>query len=224
MMRSWGNRPDTAVVDEPFYAHYLHVTGKPHPGALEVIATGQTDWQKVVADLTGPVPDGKAIYYQKHMTHHLLPDIDRGWLGRVTNCFLIRHPQEVLTSYLKIVPEPTPEDLGFVQQAEIFTWAQVHEGPPPPVIDARDVLADPRRTLGLLCDALGVAFLESMLAWEPGLRPTDGIWARHWYREVESSTSFRPYAPKSEAVPDRFRDLYERCLGCYEELYAHRLH
>jgi hypothetical protein len=223
MMRSWGNRSDTAVVDEPFYAHFLDVTAKPHPGAADVIASGQTDWRKVVADLTGPIPNGKAIYYQKHMTHHLLPHIDRAWLRSVTNCFLIRHPQEVLTSYLKIVPEPTAEDLGFVQQAEIFSWAQTYQAAPPPVIDARDVLTNPRRILALLCEALGVRFQEAMLSWAPGLRPTDGIWARHWYREVETSTGFRSYTPRNETVPARFRALYDDCLACYQELYAHRL-
>src|SRR5213075_368953 len=43
MMRSWGNRPDTFVCDEPFYALYLWVTGRDHPGADEVIANGETN-------------------------------------------------------------------------------------------------------------------------------------------------------------------------------------
>jgi hypothetical protein len=62
MMRSWGNRPDTFVCDEPFYAHYLQTTGRDHPGADEVIATGETDWRKVTARLSGNVPDGKRIF------------------------------------------------------------------------------------------------------------------------------------------------------------------
>ena len=224
LMRSWGNRADAAVCDEPLYAHYLAVTGKPHPGADEVIARGPTDWRQAVAALTGDVPGGKAVFYQKHMTHHLLPDIDRSWLGRLSNCFLIRHPREVLASYARIVSEPELEDVGFVQQAEIFAWVRAHQGGTPPVVDARDVLGDPRRTLGLLCDALGVGFQEAMLSWAPGPRPTDGVWARHWYKEVEYSTGFRPYTPRDEPVPARLAALYDRCLECYAELYPHRLH
>jgi hypothetical protein len=224
LMRAWGNRDDTAVCDEPLYAHYLAVTGKPHPGAAEVIARGPADWRQAVAALTGDVPGGKPVFYQKHMTHHLLPDMDRSWLGLVTNCFLIRHPREVLVSYVKVVAEPALEDVGVVQQAEIFDWVRAHRGLTPPVVDARDVLADPRRLLGLLCDALGVAFQEAMLSWAPGLRPTDGVWAKHWYREVEHSTGFRPYTPRDEPVPERLARLYERCLACYARLYAHRLH
>ena len=170
MMRSWGNRPDTAVCDEPFYAHYLQVTGYDHPGADEVIASGETDWRKVVARLTGAAPAGKHIFYQKQMTHHLLPDIDRAWLGAVTNCFLIRDPREVITSYIKKNQDPALEDLGFVQQAEIFEWVREHTNAIPPVVDARDVLENPERMLRSLCHAVGVEFTEAMLSWPPGAR------------------------------------------------------
>jgi hypothetical protein len=224
MMRAWGNRPDTFVCDEPLYSHYLRVTGLPHPGADEVIAHHESDWRKVVAWLTEAVPKGKPIFYQKHMTHHLLPEIDRSWLGRVTNCFLIRHPQEVITSYIAKNNDPTVEDVGFIQQAEIFEWVHTETGNVPPVLDAEEIQESPRRMLGLMCEALGVEFSEAMLSWPPGLRPTDGIWARHWYKEVESSTSFRPYKPKPEAVPERLRDVYEQSLEFYEQLHQHRLH
>ena len=94
----------------------------------------------------------------------------------------------------------------------------------PPVIDARDVLENPRRVLGLLCDTLGVEFTDSMLSWPPGLRPTDGVWAKHWYTEVEKSTSFQPYRPKSGPVPELLTSIYEQCVQCYEQLHRHRLY
>jgi hypothetical protein len=211
------------VCDEPLYAHYLRVTGLPHPGAAEVIAHHESDWLKVVAWLTEDVPEGKPIFYQKHMTHHLLPEIDRDWLGGVTNCFLIRHPREVITSYIAKNNDPTIEDVGFIQQAEIFDWVSSRSEKTPPVLDARDIQGNPRRLLGLLCDALGVEFNEGMLSWPPGLRSTDGIWAKHWYKEVESSTSFRPYKPKVDEVPERLAGLCAKCLEFYERLYAQRL-
>jgi len=223
MMRSWGNRPDTAVCDEPLYAHYLQATGYDHPGANEVIATGETEWCKVIARLTGPVPAGKHIFFQKQMTHHLLPEIDRNWLGLVTNCFLIRDPREVITSYIKKNRDPVLEDLGFVQQAEIFGWVREHTNAIPPVVDARDVLENPERMLRSLCHAVGVEFTAAMLSWPPGARETDGIWAKYWYPEVEASTSFRRYEAKEEKVPERLRGVYEKCLEVYERLHAHRL-
>ncbi|MEP6776806.1 MAG: HAD family hydrolase [Chthoniobacterales bacterium] len=223
MMRSWGNRPDTAIVDEPFYAHYLQATRLEHPGAAEIIATGETDVRRVVASLTGNSPSGKPIFYQKQMSHHLLPHIDRDWLAGVTNCFLIRDPREVITSYVKKNGDPAFLDLGFVQQAEIFDWIRAHLAIVPPVIDASDVLRHPRRTLGLLCDSLGVEFNDAMLSWPAGLRETDGVWAKHWYAEVANSTCFRAYEPKSEDVPERLRDVCEACHEVYERLYDHRL-
>ena len=205
MMRSWGNRPDTVVVDEPFYAFYLKETGTKHPGAEEVIAQGETDWRKVVeqcrrnANLVEDSPwRARTIFYQKQMTHHLLPEISRDWLRDVTNCFLIRDPAEVIASYIKKNPEPELNDLGFVQQAEIFDFVRRQTGSIPPVIDADDVLRDPERMLRLLCDAIGVEFSDAMLSWPPGPRDTDGIWAKYWYAEVERSTGFQPYRERKD--------------------------
>ncbi len=224
MMRSWGNRADTVVLDEPFYAYYLRATGKQHPAADEVMASGQTDWRKVVDRLTGPVPHGKKIFFQKQMTHHLLPEVARTWLGQVTNCFLIRDPAEVITSYIKKNDvDLAVEDLGFVQQVEIFDWVKAKTGLVPPVVDARDVLQHPGKILVRLCHGLGVAFDEAMLSWPPGLRETDGIWGKHWYGEVARSTSFQPYHAKNEPVPERFRKIHERCRECYDQLYKFRL-
>jgi len=189
----------------------------------DAIPAGETDWRKVVAWLTGPIPGGQRFFYQKQMTHHLLPHMDRDWMAKVTNCFLIRHPRDVLTSYIKIVPNPTDEDTGFPQQLEIFNWLRQNSGVAPLVIDSVEVLNEPRRTLGLLCEALNLDFQESMLEWTPGLRPTDGVWAKHWYREVETTTGFRPYRPKPDQVPDSLSALFDRCLESYETLYEYRL-
>jgi Sulfotransferase domain len=224
MMRAWGNRGDTTVVDEPLYAYYLERTGKDHPMAAEVLAQGETNWRKISIQLTKePIPAGKRIYFQKQMTHHLLPEVDREWIVDLTNCFLIRDPREVILSYLKKNPEPALEDLGFVQQCEIFDFVRERTNSTPPVLDAKDVLKNPERTLRALCDAARVEFDKAMLSWPSGLRETDGIWAKHWYDAVARSTSFEPYKPRTGNVPDSLREIYKRCQECYAQLYEHRL-
>ncbi|MCA8933643.1 MAG: hypothetical protein KDA49_14300 [Rhodospirillaceae bacterium] len=220
LMRAWENRPDTWVVDEPFYAHYLAQTGLDHPGRADVIASQPTDWRAVVADLTGPVPEGRAIYYQKHMAHHLLPDMGRDWLAGVTNCFLVRDPARVLTSYAKVRGEPTLADTGLPQQLEIFRRVQAETGRTPPVIDADEVLADPAAALAGLCAAVGVAFEPCMLAWPAGPRATDGVWATHWYAGVIASTGFAAPPTDTPDLPARLRPLADECAGFYAELRA----
>lgn len=223
MMRSWGNRPDTFVTDEPLYAHYLVATGRKHPGAEEVVATYETDWKKVVEQITGDVPEGKTIWFQKHMAHHLLPGMDREWLGSLTHAFLIRDPKEMLISLAKNVPDAKLEDTGLAQQCDIFRDVRKRTGRTPPVLDAKDVLLDPRGQLMRLCMALGVRFWDEMLSWPAGPRPTDGVWAKSWYHEVEKSTTFNPWKPKTDPLPPGMLALYRECLDCYEELYDHRL-
>ena len=223
LMRSWGNRDDTFVCDEPLYAHYLVRTGLPHPLAQEVIASQDNDWQKVVEWLTGPVPNGKAIFYQKHMSHHLLPEISREWLPQLTHCFLIRHPAEVLPSLDEKYERPKLLDTGYPQQVEIFDYIRRLTGRVSPIVDSRDILQNPRGLLAKLCEVLGISFQERMMSWPPGVRDTDGVWAKHWYNAVEKSTGFQPYVPKNKPLPEHLKSLYGECLPYYEQLHALRL-
>jgi Sulfotransferase domain len=223
MMRSFGNRVDTVVVDEPLYAVYLRSSGIEHPAREEILASQNDDWRVVTAGLTGAVPGGRAVYYQKHMTHHLLPEVGRDWLGDVTNAFLIRDPAGVVASYAKVRGEPTLEDLGFPQQVEIFRACAQRTGTAPAVVDASDLLAAPEPMLRLLCDRLGIAFDPAMLSWPAGPRDSDGVWAPHWYAAVEASTGFAPPSTASAQVPEHLLPLLERCRPYYDELAAHRL-
>jgi hypothetical protein len=217
MMRSWEIRPDCMVVDEPLYAYYLYESGIDHPARELVIASMPRDLRQVVDRLYAPLPAGVTVFYQKHMTHHLLPGMDRDWIGRLDNAFLIRDPAHVVASYAKVRDEPTLADLGFTQQAEIF---RSFGGP---VVDSADLLRDPHGVLTKLCAALGIPFDEAMLSWPPGRRDTDGVWAPYWYASVEASTGFGPYREATADVPEHLERLAGRCRPFYDELATRRI-
>ena len=223
MMRAWENRPDAWVVDEPFYAHYLDATGLDHPGRAEVIAAGETDWHRVVATLTSAVPQGRPVFYQKHMTHHLLPGIATDWFAGLSHAFLIRDPREVLLSYVRSRPTVTADDIGVPRQAEIFERVRATVDPDPVVIDAGEFLKAPEAQLRSWCARLGLAFHAAMLHWPAGPRATDGVWAPHWYDAVLKSTSFEPWRKRDREVPPEHRAVIEQCMPLYEALYARRL-
>ena len=223
LMRSFGNRQDCHVCDEPLYAFYLQRTGYEHPIASEVVERGEPDWRRVVDALLGDLPEGRTVFYQKHMAHHLLPEVSRDWLAQLTHCFLIREPREMLTSLLKILPEPGLLDTGLPQQLEIFESTLARTGEVPPVIDSKDVLDAPEALLRKLCERIDLPFVDGMLEWPPGSRETDGVWAPHWYGAVEKTRGFQPYRPKPDVLPERFLELHAECENIYERLYAHRL-
>jgi hypothetical protein len=214
MMRAWENRPDTVVVDEPLYAYYLAATGLDHPGRDAVLASQPTDWRTVVRTLTtGPLPDGATISYQKHMTHHVLPEVDLDALEGLRHAHLIRDPRRLLASYAKVREAPTLADLGLVQQVAL------HRRFGGPVIDSDDLLRDPRGVLTALCAALGVPFDERMLSWPAGPRDTDGVWAPYWYAGVEVSTGFGPYRGGDvPELPRHLAPLAAECRPFYDEL------
>ena len=223
MMRAFENRPDTEVVDEPFYAAFLARTGIDHPMRERVLVSQETDPTVIATSLMQGGLGGAPIFYQKHMTHHLLPGFDRTWMDACRNAFLIRSPERVLASYAAKRAEVNLDDIGFVQQAEIFDDVADSLGVAPPVIDADDVLANPRRALAALCRAVGIGFDESMLAWPPGRRASDGVWGPAWYDAVERSTGFAaPTGPPLDLAP-RLSAIAEAARPIYERLARHRL-
>jgi hypothetical protein len=223
LMRSFESRGDTFVCDEPLYAFYLSRRAVDHPGREEILARCETDWRRVVDALTGPIPGGKAISYQKHMAHHLLPEVGREWLDGLVHAFLVRDPREMLLSLARVTPRPTLWDTGLPQQLELFEALRARGGRMPVVIDARDVLLDPAGILARLCSALGISYTPAMLSWPPGPRASDGIWAKHWYGEVERSTGFAPWRARDDALPRELEPVLAECHGPYGTLHAQRL-
>ncbi|MBS0575251.1 MAG: HAD family hydrolase [Proteobacteria bacterium] len=223
MMRAWENRGDCAVSDEPLYAAYLDATGIDHPLREQVIAAGDTDARRVIASLLGPVPEDRPIWYQKHMAHHLLPGMDRGWIRPLANVLLIRDPRDVIASYLKARSSVSPDEIGLPQQVELFEMLSA-AGTPPPIIDAADFLRAPAAHLRALCAWLGIAFSERMLHWPAGPRASDGVWAPHWYAQVWQSTGFEPpRAPAPTPLPPHGEAVAAACQPLYERLHARRL-
>jgi hypothetical protein len=214
-MRAWENRPDCRVVDEPLYAYYLCETGLDHPGRDEVIAAGDTSWQAVVAELTAPV-DG--VYYQKHMTHHLIPQLPREWIPSLSNVLLIRDPAEVVASYVRSRANVVLADIGIVQQVELYD--QLGDVP---VIDSADFLQQPEAYLRWLCRHIGVEFTGAMLRWPPGPRESDGVWAPYWYDAVIASTGFEPYRSRVVSLDGAAAEVAEEARPYYARLRASRV-
>ena len=225
MMRSFENRSDTVVVDEPFYAASLAVTGADHPMREAVIASQPTDPAEVVRCLIGPVPDGRSVFYQKHMTHHMLPAFPLDWTAQVNNVFLIRAPEAVLASYTQKWDSVTLEAIGIPMQMALFEREADRLGQAPAVIDSADVLADPRGVLGALCAACGIAFSVRMLSWPAGKRASDGVWAPAWYDAVEKSTGFAPARSQTEvpALREDLQRIADAARPSYERLKAFAL-
>lgn len=219
-MYSFAQRSDTKVIDEPFYAHYLAVSGADHPGRDEVLASQQTNAEKVIEDVIladYPLP----VLFIKNMAHHLI-GVETAFLDSLTNVFLIRDPEEMLPSLIHQIAEPVMRDAAYLQQWELFVHLKENKCKPV-VIDSKQLLLDPKGVLQQLCNKLDIFFEEGMLEWETGPISEDGIWAKHWYHAVHKSTGFKPYKPKEENVPGHLQPLLEECSEYYEKLYKYAI-
>jgi hypothetical protein len=218
MMRAFSSRPDCAVSDEPLYAAYLAATGITHPMNAEVLASQQQDPHQVAADLLGPVPGGKSVWYQKHMAHHMIEGFPLDWMDDVTNVFLLRSPERVLASYAQKREDVALRDIGFAEQAMLFDRVADRTGKAPVVVDSEDVRRDPRGTLAALCEAIDLDFTDAMLTWSKGQHPDDGVWAPHWYGAIFNTTSFAPPDDKVVQLPDHLRVIADEARPYYERM------
>lgn len=223
MMVSFAQRKDCFVVDEPFYAAYLQATGLKHPMYQAIIDAGEVHAEAVAEYCTGAVPEGKRVFYQKHMTHHMIPAFDRDWTSNVTNVFLIRDPARVIASYHAKRENPTLTDIGVKEQLAIFERVSDTMGEAPVVIDSADILENPELMLGKLCAALGLEFDAKMLSWLAGPREYDGIWAAHWYGSVWQSTGFGAPNRTDPLIPDSLKKLSDDAQHYFKKMKAHSI-
>jgi hypothetical protein len=222
MMRSWDSRPDCAVVDEPFYACYLLESGADHPMRDDIISSQPMTRAGVVDALSAQ--SAVAIQYEKHMTHHMPRSVDLSWTRGLKHVFLIRSPERVIASYRQKMPSVSADDIGIIRQRELFDEITAITGQRPPVVDSVDILSNPAHILRQLCVALDVPWWEgAMTQWKVGSRPTDGVWAAHWYGAVESSTKFSSPPSSAPQLDETDRALAADMMEHYEAMAAFKL-
>jgi hypothetical protein len=222
LMYSFAQRKDTSVVDEPLYAHYLTSTEAHdyHPGADEVISTQLNDGNRVIREVIMGEYDTPLVFF-KNMTHHLV-DLKWDFLKETTNIILTRDPRDMLPSYARHIKHPAMQDVGYAKHLELLNY--LHGiGQKPPVIDSKEILIRPGNKLAQLCNYLDIPFDESMLNWNPGPRPEDGVWAKHWYQNVHKSSGFEPYTPKKKKIPEHLKKLLNECEKIYNILLDYSL-
>jgi hypothetical protein len=215
MMYSFAARADFSVMDEPFYAPYLHATGQDHPMRAEILAAHETDPRAVARACLGETD--RPHLYMKHMPHHMVAGFPLDWAADCVNVHLIRHPARVIASYAAKREAVTLDQIGYVQQTALYKrFGGI-------VIDSFDIRENPEKALIRLCSAIDLPFDPAMLSWPAGPHPADGIWAAHWYGAVHRSTGFAGAEGPLPNVDPRHQDLLEQAMPHYERMLAAKI-
>ena len=218
LMRSWSSRKDTFVSDEPFYSYYLKEQKLKHPMHEEVINLYDNKYDDIVAHLSASTPNGKKHWYQKHMAHHLTDFNNIDWIKNFENCILIRHPKDVINSYIKKNTLNHIDDIGYPQQYKIIKYLKSIDKKFI-VIDSNILLNNPEKILSQWCNSMHLEFQISMLKWKKGNHPQDGIWWKHWYDNVITSTEFQKFSSSNNIIDKKYKLIYDEALDYYEMLF-----
>ncbi len=212
LMYSFSRRPDTKVIDEPFYAHYLHTTGIDHPGREETLKAMSTDINETLNNIYN-TRDCDILFLKNMAHHHQQMDLD--FLENMTNLFLVRNPKQLIASFAQVINEPTMQDIGLKKSWELFNKTQNQN---PIVLDSAEILKNPKVLLSKLCDKLEIPFYEEMLSWPSGGIKEDGAWAKYWYKNVHNSTGFVKQKTSERELPKHCETLYLEALNYYDKL------
>lgn len=226
MTRAFQQLDGCVIFDEPFYPPYLATQGGDHPHKSEMIELYETNYEKVISKITGDLPQGYSFSFQKHTANNLPQNMDLNWLLCLDNFFLIRHPRETIASRRKIYNYPknfTLHEIGMEDLYNLFILIQERTEKVPVVVDSTDVIKNPPKVLQALCTQLGVGYSDKMLTWQPGMRKTDPVWAKTWYRTIINSSGFLPFTQQEITLPEHLKPVFEECLPFYEKLYQYRM-
>ena len=222
LMRAFGSRSDVFISDEPFYGYYLYNTNIDHPMKNEIIEEMEISFNIITKNLTGNIPQNKSLWYQKHMAHHMSLNDNLMWIKKLNNILLIRNPREVILSYIKKNTLTDLTQLGLQQQLNIYkTLKKINANCI--IIDANDLVVNPKKILEDLCNSIGVIFDNNMLKWKLGPHDYDGVWGKHWYNNVNNSTEFTTTTKKKNKIPDLYLKIYKQAMNIYNVLKQNRM-
>ena len=219
LMRSWSSRNDTFVSDEPFYGYYLKEKKLKHPMYKEIIKYYPSTYEDVVKQINLEVPNSQKIWYQKHMSHHISNLDDISWIKKFENCILIRHPKCVINSYIKKNKLNHADELGYHQQYKIINFLK-NINKKFVVIESSELLDNPEKILSQWCSKINITFDKSMLKWEKGNHPNDGIWWKHWYDNVINTNKFSRNITKDVSIQKKYKIIYKDCMFFYNKILA----
>ena len=210
-MYAWAQRPDTEVIDEPFYAYYLYFSGLNHPGNEEILSAQSTTAQTVIKNIIFKERKQNISFY-KQMSHHLV-GFDFSFLKQCYNILFIRNPRLIINSYAKVIPKITMQDIGIEKQIELFEYLKN-----PIVLDSTKFLKNPKHYLQKICELINIPFYAEMMSWKKGPKKEDGIWAKYWYKNVHQTTCFKKTESEKVVLNEAHETLAKQCEPLYLSL------
>lgn len=216
MMYSFGNRTDCEIIDEPLYGYYLQKTGADHPGKEEIIQSMTCDASEVFQKIN--TNQSQPYLFVKNMAHHFI-GLDPETIIGYKNIFLIRNTCQILSSFSKVIDNPTLDDIGIKKEWELYQYILDHNQDAL-VIDSGLLLQNPESVISQLCHKLDIPFQKDMLSWKSGPRKQDGIWAPYWYKNVHQTTGFNKQKSSSDPLPDHLINVEKEAYFYYQKLLA----
>jgi hypothetical protein len=208
MERMMRERGDLDCAHEPFmYDYYVHraIRVMPH---FEVRPDHPVRYAEIRDHLMARA--ARAPVFFKDMSYYVMPHIlqDAVFAPYLVNMFLIRDPVASITSYHKLDPEVTLEEIGLEAQWRHYSALKA-AGVGAVVLRAEAVREDSRGTMARVWEAVGLPFSEAAFDWQAE-KPKDWEQVGGWHGDVSASSGIRPVsAEEGREAREKFEALAE---------------
>ncbi len=214
--RVFVERNDFEVLHEPFSASYYYSEERLSDRYSDVEPEAEYNYQNVLASILKP--HEKRVFV-KDMAYHAKPLLDREFVSRFANTFIIRDPKYVITSLHRMWPDFTLEETGFEELYHLFRYATEVDPEGVVVVDAMTFSENPVGVLATYCERLNIPFQPASLSWESAEVPDWERWDE-WHEKAQQSTSIERAKRKDPTLPEELQEAYEYCLPYYYQLAA----
>ena len=214
--RVFVERDDFEVFHEPFGDSYYYSEERLSDRYSDVEPKAEYNYQNVLASILEP--HEKRVFV-KDMAYHAKPLLDREFVSRFANTFIIRDPKYVITSLHRMWPDFTLEETGFEELYHLFRYATEVDPEGMVVVDAMTFSENPVGVLATYCDRLNIPFQPGSLSWESAEVPDWERWDE-WHEKAQQSTSIERAKRKDPTLPEELQEAYEYCLPYYYQLAA----
>ncbi|MCP5015853.1 MAG: hypothetical protein GY938_11390 [Ketobacter sp.] len=226
--RTFLQRQDTKVFHEPYSEAFYFGLDRCSNRYAKQSPDPKISFATVTQELLANHHDKKLVFI-KDMAYYVADKIDTSVLDKFTNTFIIRDPMECIPSLYRMSQKLfeagfDPQEIGYHQLWKLYEIVFKELEQPAIIVDSTDLRQKPKELLEAYCTAIGIAFEEKMLHWEPREVPVWDKW-EEWHTEAQNNDRFYPPPnPKTQpAPPDHLMPLIDECQPIYQALYSKRL-
>jgi hypothetical protein len=216
--RAFLERDDAIIVHEPF--SLVKYRGIPDDSVQNDLARLKDGLSPSYLEKICHYPTSASLIFIKDFPYHTPTIRDPGFIRSHSHFFLVRDPEEAISSWQSVHPEFCEWELGYLDLLQMIERVlQVFEERLL-ILDSSELVSNTTASLHKICEELEITFSPNMEHWRPRERIAAWQEWEKYHRTALSTEGFvntraspRELTLRNRRFVDRAKPIYERILS-----------